>query len=352
MLRPSYRRFLVESLEGRLMLYNTYDGDIKWGFNDITYSFTNALDGGLNTVSVNDIRTAVAEAFAMWTAVTPLQFRENIDPNPSLVTDETYDGAGLPVIRIGQHNIDGASGSTLAHAWQPGENGRNGDLHFDITEIFTFGASPNDPYNILEVAAHEIGHAIGLDHEGVNTALMNPTYANRFGGSGTGSLLADDIAGIQHLYGAGLGYVIDVFGNMWVAGTSGANTLSLSYNSVNSTINVVSNGFGSFSRSTSGINKITFLGSGGSDIFNIGRVPFSVDVDGGPGSDQLNLFGYDTSNSYFLNGNTIVGHSISSQSNIESMAIYGSNTAGDFFTVNSAPSIPVTLNGQGGGDNF
>jgi hypothetical protein len=43
----------------------------------------------------------------MWAAVSPLKFVEQIDPNPSLVTDETYDGSGLPAIRIGQHNIGG-----------------------------------------------------------------------------------------------------------------------------------------------------------------------------------------------------------------------------------------------------
>jgi hypothetical protein len=343
--------YLSEPLERRLLLYNTYDGDPKWGFSDITYSFTNALDGGLQGVTVNQIRTAVAEAFAMWAAVTPLQFRENIDPNPSLVTDETYDAAGLPIIRIGQHNQGGPLG-TLAHAYQPGENGRNGDTHFDISETWTFGPTNGNTIDILEVAAHEIGHTIGLDHETVNPSLMVPNHAALYSGSGTGSLLADDIAGIQHLYGAGLGYAIDVLGNMWVAGTSGLNTLSLSYNPVNSTINVVSNGFGSFSRSINGISKITFLGSGGTDVFNIGRTPFPVEVDGGTGSDQLNLFGYDTTNNYVLNGNSVIGHSVGTHSNIESMALFGSNSAGDTFTVNSAPTIPFTINGQGGGDTF
>jgi hypothetical protein len=120
-------------LERRLLLYNTYvgqgDNDAKWTNYDLSYSFTNALDGGLQPASVTQIRTAVAEAFAMWAAVSPLKFTEQIDPNPSLVTDETYDGDGLPTIRIGQHNIDGpvgSGGSLLAHAQRPGDNGRCG----------------------------------------------------------------------------------------------------------------------------------------------------------------------------------------------------------------------------------
>jgi hypothetical protein len=340
------------------LLYHTYvgdgDPDAKWSFNDISYSFTNALDGGLQGVSASQIRQIVAEAFAVWAAVSPLKFTEQVDPNPSLVTDDTYDGSGLPTIRIGQHNIDGGNG-TLAHAIRPGDDGRNGDLHFDISESWTFassagGSGSGSPYNMLEVAAHEIGHTIGLDHESVNPALMVPNYANRFGGSGTGFLESDDILGIQSLYGSGLGYVLDRFGTMWVAGTSAIDTLSLGYNSVNNTINVVSNGWGNFNRSTSGINKIIFLGSGGSDIFNIARTPFPVEVDGGAGSDLLNLFGYDSTNSYTLNGNTLTGHSVGTYNNVESLGVWG-GAAGDFFTVNAAPTIPVTFHGQGAGDD-
>ncbi|MBF0612951.1 MAG: matrixin family metalloprotease, partial [Magnetococcales bacterium] len=50
----------------------------------------------------------------------------------------------------------------------------------------------------FQVAAHEIGHALGLDHTAVANSLMNPFYSEAFSGP-----QADDIQGIQALYGGG-----------------------------------------------------------------------------------------------------------------------------------------------------
>jgi hypothetical protein len=175
----------------------------------------------------------------------------------------------------------------LAHAYRPGDGGLNGDLHFDISETWTFGSGGGPPYDMMETAAHEIGHAIGLDHESVNPALMVANYAGRYSGSGTGFLLQDDINGIQSLYGSGLGYVMDVFGNMWVGGTSGSNTINVNYNSSTNEITVTSSGFGGFTHSAAGITKLRILGSSGSDVIEVNSVPFTVEVDGGTGTDVL-----------------------------------------------------------------
>jgi len=62
-------------------------------------------------------------------------------------------------------------------------------------------ANGRDLWDIVRVAMHELGHALGLDHPDLNgqsvNALMNSVLGN------LDSLTADDIAGARSLYGAG-----------------------------------------------------------------------------------------------------------------------------------------------------
>lgn len=58
----------------------------------------------------------------------------------------------------------------------------------------------DETYDIGQVAAHEIGHAIGLDHPGRTGALMGYRYDE-----GEGALQPGDVAGAVALYGTGPG---------------------------------------------------------------------------------------------------------------------------------------------------
>lgn len=134
---------------------------------------------------------AIQAAFNAWSAVANIQFLQ--------VADDGAAGGGPTSsgdIRFGGHTFDGAGG-TLAHGFYPPANGGSfaGDIHFDLAETWKIGFG-GPGFDVFQVAAHEIGHAIGLDHTGVPASLMNPFYTEAFAGP-----QADDIAGAQFIYG-------------------------------------------------------------------------------------------------------------------------------------------------------
>jgi len=169
----------------------------------ITYSYSNLLDGTL-PLPAETLRAAVQEAMGLWAGQTAIRFVEIADSGPLPDDRDTdYAIANHAHIRIGHHRFDGDSG-VLAHTFFPPPNGNGlaGDIHFDNEEKWT--VDPNSGIDFIEVCLHELGHALGLDHEpsppdGQN-AIMNPFYGSRFSGLGTAFLLADDIAGVRCLY--------------------------------------------------------------------------------------------------------------------------------------------------------
>jgi hypothetical protein len=162
-----------------------------WGRNNISFSFLN----GTTDIANDDERNAVRQAFQLWADYANLNF-----------TEVTSNGDIRISWQIGDHGdgnpFDGING-VLAHAFFPppagGTTAFAGDVHFDDAETWTMLERPvpsGQPIDLVTVAAHEIGHALGLGHSNVNCALMNAFY------NGSHRYLAqDDINGIQSIYG-------------------------------------------------------------------------------------------------------------------------------------------------------
>lgn len=116
-------------------------------------------------------------------------------------------------IRISGHAFDGPNG-VLAHGYFPPPNGNSaaGDIHFDIADAWKIGFG-GPGFSIYQVFAHELGHALGLDHTAVPNSLMNPFYTEAFSGP-----QADDIAGMRQLYGAQVNNSVPESGTLALVG--------------------------------------------------------------------------------------------------------------------------------------
>ncbi|CAA0818312.1 matrix metalloproteinase [Striga hermonthica] len=174
--------------------YSFFPNRPRWpaGRSELTYAFNPA-----NQLS-DQVRAVFARAFDRWSEVSTLSFVEAA-------------AGGLADIRIGfftgEHGdgepFDGVLG-TLAHAFSPpaGRCHLDGDESWVVDGDF-LGGSPFSAVDLESVAVHEIGHLLGLGHSSVEEAIMYPTISS---GSRKVELAADDIMGIQELYGANPNY--------------------------------------------------------------------------------------------------------------------------------------------------
>ncbi|ETE65860.1 hypothetical protein L345_08366, partial [Ophiophagus hannah] len=161
------------------------DGNPKWEKTSITYR----IESYTSDMHPSDTDEAIRKAFEVWSNVSPLTFTR------------LYDGEAD--IRISFHTRDHGDNSPfdgpdgiLAHAFQPGKH-LGGDAHFDEEEFWTKDGPRGR--NLFLVAAHEIGHSLGLSHSTDVGALMFPNYS--YTAPKLFRLPQDDINGIQAIYG-------------------------------------------------------------------------------------------------------------------------------------------------------
>uniref|UniRef100_A0A672R7M0 Matrix metallopeptidase 11 n=1 Tax=Sinocyclocheilus grahami TaxID=75366 RepID=A0A672R7M0_SINGR len=154
----------------------------RWPKTDLTYK----IQRFPWQMREDKVKRVLQEALKVWSDVTPLTFTEVISQEADIVIDfaRYWHGDNLP--------FDGPGG-ILAHAFFPRTH-REGDIHFDYDESWTVGNELGT--DLLQVAAHEFGHVLGLQHSLEPGALMSPFYSFSY----PLQLSEDDKKGIQYLY--------------------------------------------------------------------------------------------------------------------------------------------------------
>jgi len=138
----------------------------KWDKDVITWKYIKPT----NQLPNDKVRRAIQEAFAVWSKVIPLSFTEvaaNQESDMQFAFGSRDHGDA--------YHFDGR-GIVLAHAFFP----KDGRLHFDDEELWTYeNAEEIKGYqhtDLLSVAIHEMGHALGLDHLKDPNAIMYAFY--------------------------------------------------------------------------------------------------------------------------------------------------------------------------------
>jgi hypothetical protein len=175
--------------------YSTY---AKWPDSPVTF-YVNPANAD---VSANAAANAVQYALNVWSTETGTTFRYQYGGTVN-DTATKYDNRNVLMFR---NASNGSAIGTTYSWWDSNKNLLDSDIimwssNFNFfTGIIGCGILPNAAY-IEDIAAHELGHALGLNHSSNTAATMYPSYS--YCSQALRSLASDDIAGAKALYPAG-----------------------------------------------------------------------------------------------------------------------------------------------------
>lgn len=158
----------------------------QWGTGpSVLFARMNALFGNESAW-----QTKFAEVFAEWSRVTGVQYIHDSDDGASFPNTRGQLGVRGD-IRIACKTMDGPN-NVLAQTWFPDR----GDIEFDASE--NWAESGQNFIFLRNVAAHEHGHSLGLEHVCPidQTKLLEPYYSSAFDGP-----QHDDIRAANRNYG-------------------------------------------------------------------------------------------------------------------------------------------------------
>ncbi|XP_065062221.1 matrix metalloproteinase-17-like isoform X2 [Rhopilema esculentum] len=157
-----------------------------WNNRNLTWTVANSNN---DNIKDEDVRKVMIKAFEKWSSITNVDFREDkINPDIRMKFARKSHNDSRP--------FEGRDGA-FAHAFYPGNDELAGDVHFNDDEIFSIESSKGR--DLLYIAAHEVGHSLGMDHTETRGAVMHALY-NYTDGLDF-NLHIDDIKGVQSLYG-------------------------------------------------------------------------------------------------------------------------------------------------------